>query len=639
MKKRWLYSLISIMLVFTLIPVNHSATTTEAITTTASTTSNVVNSEPVSRVNAEEKYKWDMTDIYSGRKAFLRDITLLKEELLPQFEQYQGKLDSTKYLVELFTLEEKTSRLLMKSYVYANLLLNLDQTNTEAEEMASLASQVSAQYSNAVAFIQPEILALPKKQIEELRNANQLASYQLFFDQLLMQKEHVLSQKEEKVISLATEMFESPRNIFDKITIADYDEPTINVENNEEVKLSLNNFGQILKSSDRALRKKATEAKYKSYEGINYTLAATYTAEIKKNIFLANVRKFDSALEASLAAEFISKSIYDNLITSVNNNLNYLHKYYDLRKKQLGVEELHNYDLYVPVAEDYQMNIPYEEAVKIIAEALKPLGDKYVADFKKGITNQWVDVYEDENKYTGAFQWGTYDTHPFILMNYNNSLDSVLTLAHEMGHALNSYYSNQEQDYVNAQYPIFTAEVASTLNELLVMDYLINKASTEKEKLYLLNKQIENIRGTVYVQTMYSEFEKEVHEIAEAGKPLSPKVFNDLWLSYLKKYNGDAYTVDDYLKVGWSRIPHFYQNFYVYKYATSMSASYAIFQQLKSKQTDAVAKYLTFLSSGGSDYPVETLKKAGADMTTSKPVDALLVYFGQLIKQFEQNLN
>lgn len=427
----------------------------------------------------------------------------------------------------------------------------------------------------------------------------------------------------------------SPRNVFDKVTIADKEKVFITNKDGEEVELTPGLFSQILEDDDRDYRSNAAEVRYSVYEKINNTLAATYEAEIKKNIFFSKARGFDSAIQASLYAETIPQSVYDNLVSSVNENLEYLHKYYEVRKKALGYDDLYYYDAYVPLTDEYRMEITFDEAAEMIATALQPLGNKYVTDFNNGIANQWVDAYEDSNKYTGGYQWGTYDTHPFILMNYDNTLNSALTLAHEMGHALNSKYSDETQPYSMADYPIFTAEVASTVNEMLVMDYLIKNAENDEEKLYLLNQQIDNIRGTVFVQVMFSEFEKTTHEMVEAGEPISPDVLNDLWMDLLVKYFGSDYTTLEYQKYGWSRIPHFYMNFYVYKYATSMSAGYSIVNRIMAGEENAVEDYLTFLGAGGSADPISVLKATGVDMNSSEPVDSILEYFGELVNELE----
>ena len=591
------------------------------------------------RAEAEEKYKWNLSEIYATRADFEADMKKVEKELLPKFEKYKGKLSNAKDLLAFYELDTEVGKTLFKGYVFANMSLDLDQTNTDAQEMADIAGAVYSQYQQAVSFEKPEILAIPADKLKKLMNDPKLAVYKHHLDQLLKQKEHTLSEKEEALLSSMSELLGAPEDIFNRVLYGDYEYPTIKDKDGKEIKLTNSAYYKILEGSDRELRRKAFEARTESYKKINNTLAGTYTAEIKKNIFSAKARGYNSSIEAALAAEFIPKSIYTNLVDSVNKNLKYLHKYYAVKKKALGLDALHAYDDSVPLVEDYNMEIGYEDGVALILKGLEPLGKEYLSDFQKGIDSRWVDVYEDDNKYTGAYSWGSYTTHPYILMNYSNDLDSTLTLAHEMGHALNSFYSDRKQHYYNADYPIFTAEVASTANELLVMDYLIKNAKSDEEKLFLLDKQIENIKGTIYTQVMFSEFEKTVHEMAEAGQPLSPKAFNQLWLELIKKYYGDAFTVDEASQYNWGRIPHFYMNFYVYKYATAMSASYALVNNIVEGKDGATDKFLEFLAAGGSDYPVETLKKAGVDMTSSEPVDEILAYFGELVDQMEQLLN
>lgn len=590
--------------------------------------------ELVKRADAEEKYKWDLTDIYETEYAFAKDIEAV-EALLPQFEQYVGKLTTEDVLVELFALEEETSRKFWKAYVYANLSVDLNQRDSKATEQVSIVDGLYGKYSTAVSFIQPEIIALDTKTIEGFMKSKQLEDRKIYFQNLMDSKEHILSKEEEKILSLASEMAGTAKNTFDKVTLADKEKVYITNKEGEEVELTSGLYYQILEDSDRAYRAKAYELRNAVYEKVNNTLSATYIGEIKKNIFFAKARGYDSAMEASLDAESIPKSVYDNLVSAVGKNLPYLHKYYTVRKNALGYDQLYGYDTSVALTEDYKMEISYDEANEIIMEALKPLGDKYVSDYKAGIADQWVDVYEDDNKYGGGYQWGTYDTHPYILMNYDNSLNSLLTLAHEMGHAMNTKYSNEMQPYATADYTIFTAEVASTVNEMLVMDYLIENAKNDEEKLFLINQQINNIRGTVFVQVMFSEFEKMTHEMVENGEPLSPEIINKTWMDLLTKYYGEDYTKLHFQQYGWSRIPHFYMNFYVYKYATSMSAGYSIVNRITAGEEGAVEDYLAFLGAGGSDKPIEILKATGVDMNSSEPVDSILVYFGELVDEFE----
>ena len=590
------------------------------------------------REEASDAYKWDLTDLYSNREDFEKDVKLLNDTYVPKLATYEGKLDTVENIMAYFELNIEASKILTNVYMYPYLVMDLNQDSSEATEMAGMADSTYGAYQSATSFAIPEILKLDESVIREFMALPEMAPYKMTLDKLLKAKAHVLSAKEEKILALASETTSSPKDIYDKVTLADYVKPEIVDENGETLVLNSSTYYNIIESNDRALREKAYNAKFASYDKAINTIAATMNAEVKKNIFLAEARGYDSALEASLDAEYIPKSIYDNLVTSVNNNLSYLHKYYTVRKKAMGLDELHSYDCYVPLVDNFDFEMSYDDAVKTIETALAPLGTDYINTFDKGIKSNWLDVYEDDHKYTGGYNWGNYNTHPYILLNYDNSLDAVSTLAHEMGHAINSVYSDKTQNYLNADYPIFTAEVASTANEILLMDYLIKNAKSDDERLYLLNMQIDNIRGTVYTQVMFAEFEQTIHEKVEAGEALSADYLNNLWLDLITKYYGPDYTVDDVAKTGWSRIPHFYMNFYVYKYATSMSAANELVNNIIANKPQATDKYLTFLAAGGSDYPVDILKAAGVDMTSSAPVDNLLVYFGELVDEFEATL-
>jgi oligoendopeptidase F len=590
------------------------------------------------RAEVGEAYKWQLEDIYKTNEDFKSDVKKLREEYIPKLKAFKGKLNSATQLANYFKLDEEASYIIEKVYMYPNLMSDLDQSNATATELVGMATGVYNEYLAATSFTTPEILNLDSKKLENLKKDKKLAVYSHHLDALIKKKEHILSEKEETLLALAGELSETPNDIFDKVTLADFQKAKVKDKEGKEIVLTNSAYRKILESDDRDFRKRAALARGESYKKVNNTLAATYAGEIKKNIFFAKARGYNSALESSLAAENISKEIYENLVNAVNKNLAPLHKYYAVKKDVLGYDELHGYDNSVSLVKDYKLEYTYDEAVAMILEALKPLGEEYLNQFKEGIESRWLDVYEDDKKYTGGYNWGPYGVHPYILLNYDNSLDSALTLAHEMGHALNSVYSDKKQAYINADYSIFTAEVASTANELLVMDYLIKNAKSDDEKLYLLNKQIENIRGTVYTQVMFSEFEQKSHELVEAGKALSPEVLNNLWMDIMKKYYGESYTFDETSKYGWSRIPHFYMNFYVYKYATSISAANELVKNIVDEKDGATDKYLEFLAAGGSDYPVEILKKAGVDMSKTEAVDNILVYFNDLVNQWEELL-
>ncbi len=587
------------------------------------------------RTTAGDAYKWDLSVLYKDRASFDADVALLKESYIPKVASFKGKMGNPDDIIAYFQVTEELMKIMENVYMYPNLLSDLNQDNSEATEMAGIASAVYTEYSEAASYAIPEMIALGDDKIKSLMEDPKMKDFVKFFDSLLKEQEYILSEEEEKILAMTGDLSSSPRDIFDKVTLADYVKPEIIDETGHKLELSSSAYYDIIENGSRYMREKAYNARYNSYIELENTLAATLNAEIKSNIFYSKVRGFDSALEASLHGEHIDRAIYDNLVSSVNKNLDYLHKYYGVRKKAMNLDALHRYDCYVPLADDYSMEITYDEGVELVKTALTPLGETYLNDYQTGVDSRWIDVYEDSHKYTGAYSWSNYNTHPFILMNYNNSLDSTLTFAHEMGHGLNSVYSNREQSYGNADYPIFTAEVASTVNELLVMDHLIKNAKSDDEKLFLLNKQIDNIVGTVYTQVMFAEFEQMLHEKVEAGEALSADSINSMWLELMTKYYGPHHEVSEISKAGWGRVPHFYMNFYVYKYATSMSAAYEIVNNITTGKEGAVDQYIKFLGSGGSEYPVETLLKAGVDMRTSAPVDNILAYFGTLVDELE----
>ncbi|WAM37329.1 oligoendopeptidase F [Caldicellulosiruptor acetigenus] len=587
------------------------------------------------RSEIPDKYKWNLEDIYSSPEKWNEDLNKVLNYYIPKFQNYKGKLSDKNKLLECLKLRDEMMRIADKVYVYAHMKADENQADNKANEMRSKSETMYAQVSAAVSFIQPELLRLPEKTLKSYMQDKSFADYKMYLDAVLKQKPHTLSPEGEELLALAQDFAGSPYNIFTQLKYADLTFPKIKDDKGNEIQLTEASYGKYLESKDRDFRKRAFEGIYSSFDKVKNTLAATLTAEVKKNVFFAKARKYNSALEASLAQEFIPRSVYDNLIKAVNNNIKYLHKYVELRKKVLNLDKVHIYDMYVPLVANYEMNIDYEQAKNLILEGLKPLGNDYLKVLNIAFNNRWIDVFETENKYTGGYQWGAYDTHPYILMNYNNTMDSVLTLAHELGHAINSYYTNKTQKYINSNVPIFTAEVASTTNELLMINYLLKKAKSDDERLYLLNTLVENIRGTVYTQVMYAEFEKEIHERVEKGEALSAETLSDIWGSLMKKYYGDNFEVDKLATLWWARIPHFYMNFYVYKYATSMAAANEVVKNIEKGDT---AKYIEFLKAGSSDYPINVLKKAGVDMTSTKPVDNLLTYFGQLVDEMEKIL-
>lgn len=393
-----------------------------------------------------------------------------------------------------------------------------------------------------------------------------------------------------------------------------------------------------MESENREVRKSAFEAFHNTYKGMINTLSATTAANVKTNIFVKNQRKFGSSLEASLFSDNVSTEVYDNLINTVHQRLDLMHRYVRLRKKALGLDEMHMYDLYVPLVKGYDKNIDYEEAKQMVIEGLAPMGDEYIGILKDGFNSSWIDVYENRGKTGGAYSWGTYGTHPYVLLNFQGKLNDVFTIAHEMGHAIHTHYSFKNQPYVYAQYTIFVAEVASTCNEAILINYLLEKARTKEEKMFLLNYFMEQFKGTVYRQTMFAEFEKIIHEKAEAGEPLNAEVLQEIYHKLNEMYFGPDIHIDPLIDYEWARIPHFYSSFYVYKYATGFSAAIAISKNILEKGMPAVDAYKEFLSSGSSDYSLELLKKVGVDLTNPKPIQEALDVFEKLLNEFDINV-
>lgn len=589
------------------------------------------------RSEVQKQYTWDLTQIYADDAAWENAFDEVKGSL-PEVSGYQGKLgESANLLYEALQARDQILEKLGKVYTYAHLKHDEDTANSTYKSFYDRAVSLYVQVSSATSFFTPEILSIPEEQLKEFILSHEgLRVYQIYLNDLNRQRAHTLSASEEQILAKAGELANSPTDIFGMLNNADIKFPTIIDENGEEVELTKGRYVQFLESHDRRVRKDAFNALYDTYKKFKNTIAASLSAQVKKDIFYADVRKYDSALQASLDQDNITEDVYNNLIETVNNNLDQLHRYVKLRKKFLGVDELHMYDLYVPMVSEVKMEIPYEKAVETVYQGLAPLGEKYIETMKKGIESGWIDVYENEGKRSGAYSSGTYGTPPYILMNYQDNVDNMFTLVHELGHSMHSFYSRESQPFIYSDYTIFVAEVASTLNEALLNHYLINKATDPKEKMYLINHHLESFRGTVFRQTMFAEFEKWIHEQVEAGNALNHENLSEAYLELNKKYFGDGIVVDEDIKYEWSRIPHFYYNFYVYKYATGFSAAASLAQQILDEGEPAVQRYLNFLKSGSSKYSLDLLKEAGVDMTTPAPIQSALDLFKSLLDQMEQ---
>lgn len=589
-----------------------------------------------SRQEIPDCFKWRLEDIYASDELWEQGFKLV-QALAGEMEKYRGKLgQSAGTLLDALRTQDRLMELNEKVFIYARMRRDEDNANPVYQAMTDRSDGMNTMAHTSLSFLVPEILAMPGDVLQRFRGEEQgLDFYHFALEELLRQKAHILTATEEQLMAQAGEIIQAPSKIFRMLNNADITFPAIRDEDGNEVEVTHGRYVQFLESADRRVRKDAFTSLYGSYGKLKNTMAAVLGSSVKKDVFQARVRKYPSALEAALFADNISSDVYDNLVQTVRNNLAHLHRYVGLRKKLLGLDKLHMYDLYTPLARDVKWKIPYHEAVEMVGQGLAPLGREYVETMARGLSSGWVDVYENRGKTSGAYSWGPYGVHPYVLMNYQDNLNSLFTLAHELGHAMHSYYSFREQPYVYAHYKIFTAEVASTINESLLMEHLL-KTEPERDKiLYLLNYYLEQFRGTVYRQVMFAEFEKIIHDKVEAGEALTAgllcKIYHDLNLDY---YGGEMH-VDQEVDLEWARIPHFYNAFYVYKYATGFSAAVALTRKILDEGEPAVASYLEFLKKGGSDYPLNLLKTAGVNMAEPEPLEQGLQLFSGLLDRLE----
>lgn len=587
------------------------------------------------RKDVPEQEKWKLEDLFADQKAWDKEFNEVKQ-LLKKVDDFHGKLNNDNAIKQCFELEDKISLHTERLYVYAKMKHDEDAADPTYQALSEKARKLSVEVNQALSFISPEILSLSEDQLRSFISHPDLSLYKRTLEELLREKPHVLSKSEETLLAMTGNMAGSASNIFGMINNADIQFPKIKNEKGEEVQLTHGSYIQFLENPDREVRKRAFQAVYETYRNQRNTIAATLSANVNKNIFYARARKYPSVLEMSLHADNIDPSVYTNLISTIHDSLPVLHRYFKLRKKLLKVDDLHMYDLFAPLVEEFKMDITYKQAQEKIIEALRPLGGKYIDILKEGFENRWIDVHENKNKRSGAYSWGAYGTHPYVLLNHKDNLNSMFTLAHEMGHAMHSYLSDANQEYRNAQYTIFLAEVASTLNEALLMDYMLKHTTDPKEKLYLLTYYADQFRTTVFRQTMFAEFEKIVHEKAEKGESLTPQEFSKVYYDLNKLYHGNDMVVDQDIEMEWARIPHFYNSFYVYKYATGFSAATSFASQILEKGEPAVERYLGFLKSGGSDFSINILKKAGVDMSSPEPIKQSMDVFKSVVEQMEQ---
>jgi len=590
------------------------------------------------RSTIENKFKWTIDEMYPNEESIEKDIQKVKE-LIEEVKKYKGILaDSEENLFKALNISEETSRILQNLYVYTHMKSHEDTRINKNQGNATKTDMLSTELSMATSYMVPEIIAMDSEKLENYLKTEKLSHYKKYVDDILRLKPHTLNEREEELLAAVADLSGVPENVYDMLSFADLQFPEIEDENGEKVRVTHSNFSLFLKSKDARVRKDAFEAMYGIYGQYKNTFASTLYGGIKSEIFYAKTRKYESALQGSLFQDNVSVDVYNNLIDAVHENLDTLNDYIDLKKKFLGLDKINMYDLYVPLTESFDMEIPYEKAQKIILEALKPLGEEYLENVKKAFAEGWIDVYGNEGKQGGAYSWGSYDSKSYILMSYKDDLNSLFTLIHEMGHSMHSFYSKNNQPYLYSGYKIFVAEVASTLNELLLINYLLKNAKSKEERVYLLNYYLEQFRTTVYRQTMFAEFEKICHGKVEEGEPLTAEDFNNIYYDLNKKYYVESCEVNEEIALEWARIPHFYSNFYVYKYATGFSAASALSKQILEEGESAVSRYKEFLKSGGSEFPLDQLRKAGIDMEKKESVDEALHVFKDLVKQLEKEL-
>ena len=591
------------------------------------------------RSEIAEADKWALEDLFLTDADWEAAVKQLEEQLA-QLKGYAGKVSaSADALYAYLTLADETENLFEKVLVYSNEKMHEDMGNSTYQGYAAQAQAAATRLSAAEAFFEPELLEMEESRLQGfLKEDPKLEKYRLLIDRIWRRKEHTLSAAEEEILAKTYEMATAPDDIFSMFNDADAKFGTIRDENGKEVELTHGRFGGFMESSDRRVRKEAFEALYQTYDQFKNTLAATYSANVKKAKFYADVRKYPSALAAALAPGNIPTEVYDNLIETVHRFLPAMYRYVALRKRALCVEELHMYDVYVPLVADQTKKIPFAEAKEIVKRGLAPMGEEYVSHLEEGFDHRWIDVYENRGKRSGAYSWGAYGTHPYVLLNYQGKLDDVFTLAHEMGHALHSWYSNANQPYVYSGYLIFVAEVASTCNESLLMQYLLKESKDKKEKAYLLNHFIDQFKGTLFRQTMFAEFEKITHEMYAKGESLTAERLCAVYMDLNRKYFGEEMVSDPQIALEWARIPHFYTEFYVYQYATGFSCAIALSKRILEMGEAGVADYMKFLKGGCSKDPIELLKMAGVDISTPKPVEDALQLFEELVSELEELL-
>ena len=588
------------------------------------------------RSEIDDKYKWDLTKIFKDEKEVYNEIEIVKKEVEDVLKYKNHIMDSDINLYEATTKYFDLMRKIENIVVYSNMDYHTDMSDSKKEKLVGLIDKLTDDISEKLAFYTPEILKSEYSLVEKYISENEeLKTYEFTFKELFREKEHILSLKEEEMMARLGEILSSSEDTFHMLDDVNLKFKNIKDENGNEVELNSSNYSTYIKSYNRDVRRDAFTSMFTSYKNFKNTFSSLLKSNIKSNFFVSRTRKYNSPLEMSLNSDNIDIKLYKNLIDKVNDKLYINHEYMELRKKVLGLDELHMYDVYTPLVKNIEKNYTYDEAKDLVLKALAPLGDTYIKDLTNLFNSNIIDIYPNQNKRSGAYSWGSYDSYPYALLNFEGKFSDVSTIAHELGHSMHSYYSHKNNPYHLAGYPIFLAEIASTVNEIFLNKYCYKNSTSKEEKLFYLNNLLENYRTTLFRQTMFAEFELKVHELEDSGEVLTEEVFSNIYLDLNKKYFGDNTISDELIKYEWARIPHFYTSFYVYKYATGISVASKIVYDILNEKEGARENYLKFLSSGGNDFPLEILKKTGIDIVNDDTIDKALEMYEDALKDFK----
>lgn len=588
------------------------------------------------RKDIDVKDTWNLESIYANNELWEEDYAALEKDAA-EFAKLKGAIEAdVSKIPAVLDAYYGLHRRLSKLSVYARMRFDQDTTDSTYQTMSAKIGSLGVKIGAASAFVEPEILSYSKEQLEAAEKENErTAYYGRKIEEMLRGQEHTLDAEKEELLAAAGDMAEAPYDIFSVLMNADMKYPDIVLEDGTHLPLTNSTYISYMESPDRAVREGAFKTLYGQIASLKNTFAAIYRGNLKQAKFYAQSRKYSSARAMYLADSNVPESVYDNLLSAVHEALPMMYRYVAVRKKVLGVDKLHMYDVYTPIVAAQNQTYEFEQAKQMVLEALKPMGEDYLSHAREGLENRWIDIYPNKGKKGGAYSWGCYDSQPFILLNYTKNLDSVFTLIHEMGHSIHSYYSRTAQDYAYSDYKIFVAEVASTCNECLLMHDLLEKTTDKEQRKYLLNHYLDSFKGTLFRQTMFAEFEKTAHDYCAQGKPLTAEALSQMYLELNQKYFGPDMEKDEEIAYEWMRIPHFYTPFYVYQYATGYSAAVALSAKILKEGKPAVDAYMSFLKGGESKDPIDLLKMAGVDMTTEKPVADALTLFGELVAELE----